>query len=54
MSRERHNEFNRVVMAVFPAFRQTVEDIIAERDKVALRMMGRVTYLYGKFSGYSA
>lgn len=37
-------------MTAFPDFRQTVEDMIVERDKVTLRMIGRDTHT-GNFQG---
>lgn len=43
MNHEQYIEFNRAVMAAFPDFRQTVKDMIVERDKVMLCMVGRDT-----------
>ncbi len=50
MNREQYIQFNNAVMAAFPDFRQTVEDAVAEGDKVALRMKGRGTHK-GVFQG---
>jgi len=52
MNREQYIQFNNAVMVAFPDFRQTVEDMIAEGNKVALRMRGRGTHK-GVFQGVS-
>jgi steroid delta-isomerase-like uncharacterized protein len=50
MNREQYIQFNTAVMRAFPDFKQTVEDIVAEGDTVALRMTGRGTHT-GVFQG---
>ena len=53
MTREQYGQFNKMVKAAFPDFKQTIEDSIAEGDKVVLRMTARGTH-NGTFQGIAA
>ena len=50
LSREAYTQFNRLFSAAFPDGRVTVEDLIAEGDKVVLRMRFQGTHR-GDFQG---
>jgi steroid delta-isomerase-like uncharacterized protein len=50
LSREAYNQFNRQFSAAFPDGRVTVKDLIAEGDKVVLRMRYQGTH-QGDFQG---
>ena len=50
---ERYAEGLRAVIDAFPAYRWEIEDLLAERDRIAVRLTGSGTHL-GPFRGIPA
>jgi steroid delta-isomerase-like uncharacterized protein len=50
LNREARKQYMKVLMASFPDFNHTIEDVIAQRDKVVIRLTNRGTH-EGVFRG---
>jgi len=53
LDREQFIQFNKMVKEAFPDFEFTIQDLIAEGDRVAVRLKARGTHM-GEFQGIAA